>query len=442
MFQYVLKLFNLTINCFTGTGSIPRLRDQDDWPDPPTGTEDGSLSPFSDSSHWDSSANKLDDSNFLPPELSSSDLSVSGTYVIRKGRRKERTPVQNIETKQTNRRQHHSKNSPKQADLKRCSSTFDNIKSLLKEGLIEGLDDAPPDFQPPTPPSIVRVVSLPTLTIDETIENVVVNERLQESSVPPESQRHKDVILHDVGIQVMDDLQSTNLLEKYTESVEESTQVSLKYRDVSQGSSEQAEELLLRLDKSENRTDNALIITEESLNTRTEETLPTPLEVTNIEVATELVTEDPWLMATEISEIQVVPVVEDESEKPPGDFKVMVEVLQHEFGPLPPSPVEEDDDEYSDILRGSPAPTPRNNTEGAPEPFYRCLEPPGSDPIGARFLNRPCPPEPTIHREPTSSLKTRSMDAGFSRNHKNQHSGSRRDVSILLFSIRQSCYTG
>lgn len=74
-------------------------------------------------------------------------------------------------------------------------------------------------------------------------------------------------------------------------------------------------------------------------------------------------------------QVQVIPVIEEkppEEEKPPKEFKVMVEVVQHEFGPLPPSPVEEDD-EYADVLRPSPAQTPRGKPQGNEnrEPFYR-----------------------------------------------------------------------
>lgn len=69
-----------------------RLRDADEWPDPPTGTEDGSISPHSDSSHLDSSSasNRPDD---ILAELSGTDMSSSGTYVIRKGRHRERKPM-------------------------------------------------------------------------------------------------------------------------------------------------------------------------------------------------------------------------------------------------------------------------------------------------------------------------------------------------------------
>ncbi|VVC38309.1 Hypothetical protein CINCED_3A011500 [Cinara cedri] len=52
---------------------------------------------------------------------------------------------------------------PEDSELNRFSSTFENIKSLLKEGLVDGLDEMPPDFLPPNPPLLYRVSSLPNL---------------------------------------------------------------------------------------------------------------------------------------------------------------------------------------------------------------------------------------------------------------------------------------
>lgn len=453
----------------TGSGSTSRLRDQDDWPDPPTGTEDGSISPFSD---WDSSAGKLDDGNFLPPDLSASDLSASGTYVIRKGRRKERAPMPTLNGQEKpNRSTSPNKlylSISKSNELKRCSSTFDNIKSLLKEGLIDGLDETPPDFPPPTPPALVRVVSLPTLSIVETYltEPLQIKEKVaKESSIPDEPSETvedvetvetKNVAVEvkscDVGIQVMDDLPLCEYYEKPKESVEESTQVSLEYREINDcRSTELSKSCDSVVDSIDSKTEEALILKlqqDQSEDFSSSEDILSPTfgisckpSKSSFGIAKLEVVEDPWLTASEISEVQVVPVVEEQSkgestenksDKPPGDFNVRVEVLQHEFGPLPPSPVEEDEDEYSDVLRNSPLRTSRGKVDSVPEPFYRCLEPPGSDPIGAKFLNRPCP-DPPSHKEPTSSLKTRSMDAGFSRNHKNQHSNSRRDVSTQPF---------
>lgn len=108
----------------------------------------------------------------------------------------------------------------------------------------------------------------------------------------------------------------------------------------------------------------------------------------------------------------------------------------HEFGPLPPSPVDEFD-AYSELFHPGSQPM-RRKADTLPEPFYRCDL--GSDP-GGQFLHRP--PEPPPHRpdavsgslksrgpEPISnSLKTRSMDAGFARGPKAYCNGSRRENS-------------
>jgi len=128
---------------FSGSSSIHRLRDQDDWPEPPSW--DTSTPPTSPSS-----ANDLDDDDyyertgFIPVELSASDLSSSGTYVIRKGRRRERQQLS------------------RRPVIPPPSTTFDNLKSFVHEGLIEDLADPPPEFCPPAP-NLVRVVSLPSL---------------------------------------------------------------------------------------------------------------------------------------------------------------------------------------------------------------------------------------------------------------------------------------
>lgn len=57
---------------------------------------------------------------------------------------------------------------PEDSELNRFSSTFENIKTLLKEGLVDGLDEMPPDFLPPNPPLLYRVSSLPNLSHDST----------------------------------------------------------------------------------------------------------------------------------------------------------------------------------------------------------------------------------------------------------------------------------
>lgn len=49
-------------------------------------------------------------------------------------------------------------------DFKRYSSTFDNIRSLLKESKIEDLSEPPTSYKPCIPPDLVRVVSLPVIS--------------------------------------------------------------------------------------------------------------------------------------------------------------------------------------------------------------------------------------------------------------------------------------
>ncbi|XP_050425697.1 uncharacterized protein LOC126836394 isoform X2 [Adelges cooleyi] len=58
-----------------------------------------------------------------------------------------------------------------EAELNRFSSTFEDIKTLLKEGLVDGLDEMPPDFQPPNPPKLYRVSSLPNILSHDSTKN-------------------------------------------------------------------------------------------------------------------------------------------------------------------------------------------------------------------------------------------------------------------------------
>ncbi|XP_034237409.1 uncharacterized protein LOC117642894 [Thrips palmi] len=167
-------------------------------------------------------------------------------------------------------------------------------------------------------------------------------------------------------------------------------------------------------------------------------------------MAAEMSSMERWRTTHEMNHVQVVPVVEkaaschghsrngsasslnrNTAEKDKKTHTVTVEVNQHDFGPLPPSPVDEfEEDEYSEILHPSPGQAARGKADTLPEPFYQCREPLGSDPSGARYLNRP--PEPPPHsqpRDPLHSLKTRSMDAGFTRGFRNasQSSALRRE---------------
>lgn len=72
----------------SSVGSASKLRDFDDWQDPRLSTTDDDLiSPYSDSS-----TNELD-------QIRPQDLTKNGTYVIRRGRKKERKGLPKAPTK-------------------------------------------------------------------------------------------------------------------------------------------------------------------------------------------------------------------------------------------------------------------------------------------------------------------------------------------------------
>lgn len=461
----------------SGTGSIHRLRDHEEWPDPPASTEDEAMSPFSDTYYDSSITNDNEECSYLHPGICGKNMTPNGTYVIRKGRRKDRKalecvvqPPEIIKYDQQLRL----------GDLKRCSSTFDNIKSLLKEGLLEGLDEPPPEFSPPTPPALVRVVSLPSLATEDSQHHEFLNSlrhhsredshqrsktdvhrlsRPHELAVTMEEEEDapycfnpddKDLTESDVNEEerrLIEQLEKQQLstsseslpttdrllsreypLKEFITDGESVSHVKEKYSDCKESENEQ---------RHHNRnSDSSCDAEPEETGTRHSQGRKRSRGKQKPKRATTLELDAQWSTASEMnSDMHTVPVVLTDEHTGPsnGDSEsVAVEMLQHEFPPLPPSPVEEDDDEYSEILNPSPAQTPKEKADTLPEPFYRSLEPPGSDPCGMRFLNRPCPPEPPPHQEPMSSLKTRSMDAGFSRGFHNHNSSSRRDVSIAV----------
>lgn len=86
-------------------------------------------------------------------------------YVVSSNNHDQYSPKQCVDmpvyvNKYVNNRNH---SLPEDNELNRFSSTFEDIKTLLKEGLVDGLDEMPPDFQPPHPPLLYRVSSLPNL---------------------------------------------------------------------------------------------------------------------------------------------------------------------------------------------------------------------------------------------------------------------------------------
>lgn len=139
----------------SSVGSASKLRDFDDWQDPRLSTTDDDLiSPYSDSS-----TNDLD-------QIRPQELTKNGTYVIRRGRKKERKVLLKTPTK-TKSLSFENGEEGRLSDVKRYSSTFDNIKSLLKEGKLEGLDEPPPEFAASVPPpDLIRVVSMPAINND------------------------------------------------------------------------------------------------------------------------------------------------------------------------------------------------------------------------------------------------------------------------------------
>ncbi|XP_026825819.1 uncharacterized protein LOC105281076 isoform X2 [Ooceraea biroi] len=136
----------------SSVGSASKLRDFDDWQDQRLSTTDDDLiSPYSDSS-----TNDLD-------QIHPQELTKNGTYVIRRGRKKERKVLPKTPTK-TKSLSFENGEENRLSDVKRYSSTFDNIKSLLKEGKLEGLDEPPAEFAIPVPPpDLIRVVSMPAI---------------------------------------------------------------------------------------------------------------------------------------------------------------------------------------------------------------------------------------------------------------------------------------
>lgn len=162
----------------SGVGSASKLRDFDDWQDPRVSTTDEDLiSPYSDSS-----TNDLD-------QIQPQDLSKSGTYVIRRGRKKERKVLPKSPDMSPR-----DENHPL-TDFKRYSSTFDNIRSLLKDNKIEDLSQPPSGFENPAMSSdLVRVVSLPV--INNTDANNASREQLgitfEEEESSDLSEKEKD----------------------------------------------------------------------------------------------------------------------------------------------------------------------------------------------------------------------------------------------------------
>lgn len=433
----------------------------------------------------------------------------------------------------------------------RCSSTFDNIKSLLKEGLVEGLDDSPPDFHPPKPPALSRGLSLPSI-LNESIFGGVDNSRTSKRSSFVADSRPSDdsqSSLELLGLsktpsaakltvssvergrstphnyvskciwtgsdQEDDRVEST--VEKQSVAVQVSADFTLLNKEIAEqsaGCQTDNEELNYCVHKAVNTAENITSTStfqrrqskNDDLDRREQpsgnevhhaaESLVTPGENVDQDVPdgysrlkeqpTDSSIEDllvyeakcekedeieervqrrqqlpekrqpqppqkvlkaeeqslgdtSWSASRPLPNVRkVMPPLKTGSQghrnicngrlqEPPGDFRVNVEILNHEFGPLPPSPVEEVEDEYSDILHS--VPTNRKSDSLNIESVYRRNSRISAS--GSIRSNRA--PEIPPHRDySNSSLKTRSVDAGFTRNHRTQLVGSRKDVSYQV----------
>lgn len=108
-------------------------------------------------------------------------------------------------------------------------------------------------------------------------------------------------------------------------------------------------------------------------------------------------------------------------------LQVSVEVL--EFPPLPPSPVEEADEESSDVGQSAVIiPKPKSHSNRTMD--YRPRVPPHRTPASLS----------SDSKDHQTSLNTRSMDGGYSRGRRTPvTNNSRREVSRLLFPLLVIC---
>ncbi|XP_049822846.1 uncharacterized protein LOC109594264 isoform X2 [Aethina tumida] len=466
----------------SSTSSIPnRLKELDDWPDPPPNctTEDEVTSPFSDS----------DDHVILPPEVNSN-LSGTSTYVIRKGK-KDRKSLGNVAGSCTSNSSINSRlssefsipasrystdlnsrlsrelntpnsrysvdlgtphfrlsqelNSPKSrlsldltnarqlsqelssspsrlsidlsssrsstphskhGENKKHSTTFDNIKSLIREGKIENYsspnEEKVTELSPQITP-IVRVVSLPSLNaeeftptrqLDTTVEEEEDTETSQQSAeISPLRKIEQNIseLLERRDIEVVE---GDKFILNGVENLSKDRKGKKKAPSKPVRESKIADRHKMH-DLQKSSSNNEIQKTEDYYRQLLIEggtPFPKRNGIQKSESAKEML----------IAHRENRPLTTSTS----ADFPVRVEIHQHEFPPLPPSPVEEDEDEYSEIL----APGQKVQSESLPKNHEAPLVPP--------------------HREPSSSsLKTRSMDANYNRGRRsNYYNSSNRNI--------------
>ncbi|XP_012257169.2 uncharacterized protein LOC105686691 isoform X2 [Athalia rosae] len=460
----------------SSVGSASKMRDFDDWPDPPlSATEDDLVSPYSDSS-----TNDLD-------QIKPQDLTKNGTYVIRRGRKKERKLLPKTPTK-TKSLSFDGCEETRLADGKRYSSTFDNIKSLLKEGRLKGLDEPPPDFTPPLPPELVRVVSLPVINNNEAGNRAQLEITVEEEEISDLSDKDKAEARSADGVVSAEETRTVSNLDplavcngpvsismsksmdakipvnlliedqivkkalnenrrqlekvsdaiKEIESVRNSESYEKRRRNGggeskgagSKRNSYECEEKKVVDNPFDNRPRKQNSSDSETSKTSSSDAEYDRRKPSGNEAAAYAGGRRIRQNGNDQKQIEnVIDAILEDSKNP--DFQVSVEVL--EFPPLPPSPVEEADEESSDVGAGTvPAPKKSSKTLGngignnggkakshATKTIdYRPRVPPHRAAIDARDGH-------------VSSLNTHSMDAGFSRGRRTAAgSGSRRDVPV------------
>lgn len=285
-------------------------------------------------------------------------------------------------------------------EFKKHSSTFDNIKSLIREGVIENYEEPPEEStgelnNSVTP--IVRVVSLPSLNAEEFTprRELAVTVEEEEDQESPQQNSAEISPLRKIEQNI------SELLERRDIEVVQNDQFGLQMNGV--GSFNKTKKKFVDLQKSNSH--NEIQRSEDyyrQLLIEAGNVAPKPKRngIQKSESAKEMLIahREPRPLPTSTS----------------ADFPVRVEVLQHDFPPLPPSPVEEDEDEYSEIIH--PVQKVRADTL----------------PISSE------PPAVPPHREPVSgSLKTRSMDAGHGKGRRSVP-GERRTLPTELQERRRA----
>ncbi|XP_032674230.1 uncharacterized protein LOC116845555 isoform X2 [Odontomachus brunneus] len=481
----------------SSVGSASKLRDFDDWQDPRLSTTDDDLvSPYSDSS-----TNELD-------QIRPQELTKNGTYVIRRGRKKERKVLPKTPTK-TKSLSFENGEESRLSDVRRYSSTFDNIKSLLKEGKLEGLDEPPAEFAVPVPPpDLIRVVSMPAINNDagNRAQLEITVEEEESSDVSDKDKERDNIELPRLPPSPIDDddrtdlrvtdrsrdcngvpapfsmdfdaaKSSTNLLvesqtskkgatssdrlaskipvnlliedqivkkalkenrrqlEKVSDAIKEIESVknsesycdSKRWRngDVKQSSkrnsfenNEPVAERKPTVDGSPFDSRNRKQHSSDSETSKTSSDADFDRRKPN---GTDVVYSSGRRLRqngienhkNDQKQIEnVIDAILEDSKNP--DFQVSVEVM--EFPPLPPSPVEEADEESSDIGQSSIMP-PKSKSHGNRTIEYRPRVPPHRTPVG--------------DSKEQASLNTRSMDAGFARGRRAPATNnSRREVPV------------